>query len=59
MVDDGAETLYNPDLDKWLLNNQMTLERFKLHRGIARVYSILLYKDPEIEQELTAPKFRL
>lgn len=21
VVDDGAETLYNPDLDKWLLNN--------------------------------------
>lgn len=30
VVDDGAEMLYNPDLDKWLLNNQMTFERCKL-----------------------------
>ncbi len=38
-VEDGAEQLYNTDLDKWFLNNQMHFESYKLHRGIARIYA--------------------
>ncbi|CDW89156.1 UNKNOWN [Stylonychia lemnae] len=48
-VDDGAETLYNTDLDRWLINNQNVLEKYKIHRGIARIYSIVLYRELELD----------
>lgn len=37
----------------------MTIESFKMHRGVCRMYSILLYKDAELESNMTAPKFRM
>ncbi len=49
--------MYNSDLDKWLLNNQTMLERYKTHRGIARLYSIVLYRELELN-DLKA-KFKL
>jgi hypothetical protein len=49
-VDDGAETLYNADLDKWFLNNQMHFENYKMHRGVCRLYAILIYEDRDVSE---------
>jgi hypothetical protein len=63
VIDDGgaAETLYNGELDKFMLDNQGTIERNKTHRGVARLYCILLYRDPKLDSGSSnnAMRFRL
>ena len=41
----NSQTLYCNELDRWILNNKVVMERWQLSRGICKIYAIFTYQN--------------